>query len=157
MQTTLTNPCLQGFFWLAPRPHLAWQWSTAGSSRRFVPYGHFLDTQPGNVQSAAACAALHEVAAEPSEGAAAVNKHVELEKADVEVHRLEPLHGRASPVSCQGSGQDDPHNGSSGRPKGSAPPGQCLQSRLQRIVFIGVNTDKVRSPHAVCISVCLSQ
>ncbi|KAK9830193.1 hypothetical protein WJX72_010225 [[Myrmecia] bisecta] len=34
-------PCLRskGSFWLAARPHLVWEWSTAGASRTFNPYG----------------------------------------------------------------------------------------------------------------------
>ncbi len=35
--------CMQGFFWVANRPEVVWEWSTAGGSRRFAPYGRWMD------------------------------------------------------------------------------------------------------------------
>ena len=32
----------QGFFWVANRPEVVWEWSTAGASRRFAPYGRWM-------------------------------------------------------------------------------------------------------------------
>ncbi|BDA45884.1 probable metal chaperone YciC [Coccomyxa sp. Obi] len=32
----------KGFFWVANRPELVFEWSTAGASRRFAPYGRWL-------------------------------------------------------------------------------------------------------------------
>ena len=32
----------KGFFWVANRPELVWEWSTAGASRRFAPYGRWM-------------------------------------------------------------------------------------------------------------------
>ena len=34
---------MQGFFWVANRPEVVWEWSTAGASRRFAPYGRWMD------------------------------------------------------------------------------------------------------------------
>ncbi|EIE22547.1 cobW-domain-containing protein, partial [Coccomyxa subellipsoidea C-169] len=31
----------KGFFWVANRPEVVWEWSTAGASRRFAPYGRW--------------------------------------------------------------------------------------------------------------------
>ncbi|KAK9904078.1 hypothetical protein WJX75_003912 [Coccomyxa subellipsoidea] len=32
----------KGFFWVANRPEVVWEWSTAGASRRFAPYGRWM-------------------------------------------------------------------------------------------------------------------
>lgn len=32
----------KGFFWLASHPDTAWEWSTAGASRKFTPYGRWV-------------------------------------------------------------------------------------------------------------------
>lgn len=42
MYGSVACDCLQGFFWIAARPELVWEWSTAGTSRRFAPYGRWL-------------------------------------------------------------------------------------------------------------------
>ena len=42
----------QGFFWVANRPEVVWEWSTAGASRRFAPYGRWMPS--GNAKSGTA-------------------------------------------------------------------------------------------------------
>ena len=42
----------QGFFWLASHPGEVWQWSTAGRSSRFAPYGRWLTPAPARAPPA---------------------------------------------------------------------------------------------------------
>lgn len=41
----------QGFFWVANRPDLVFEWSTAGASRRFAPYGRWLASMNDGAKS----------------------------------------------------------------------------------------------------------
>ena len=122
---------VQGFFWLASHPDEVWEWSTAGRSSRFLPYGRWLTPAPAPAPPGPG---------QPAGAATLAGAPGGAEPSARETGGPEPLGGRGAAADAHAPGGGDAaHSGTQAAPE---------QKREQRLVFIGEALPQV--PCSLC-------
>lgn len=168
----------QGYFWVANRPEAVWEWSTAGASRRFAPYGRWLpapaksgtsdtaaDSDGRSGDAAAAAADAKSGSGTGAEAVATSGNAAATATADAKSGSGTAAHCSAGYGSGTGNvkngedaktGEDVKHGkvrlqAEIGSEPGSAAGGRARggAERMQRLVFIGIDMRRVGSLSAL--------
>ncbi len=139
----------QGFFWVANCPEVVFEWSTAGASRRFAPYGQWHASLDDGVKSGALSddAALGHVYGGAKIGCDTDDAKSEHANGDA---RSGTVISGGSSCTAANPQSREPSAAASASMSSAVPTAAEAsgKERTQRLVFIGIDLQKVSSREA---------